>query len=567
MAGQSKLRELRAALGPLGPLLPPVAAMSCVINILALTGSFYMLQVYDRVLSSRSVPTLVALSVLAVALYIFQGALEIVRGQVFVRLASRVDRALAVKAHNAAMRLPLLGGSRAESLQPLRDVDTIRGYLASPGPIALFDIPWMPVYLAFVFMLHPMLGVVTLAGVAVMIVLMVATESFVRAPSRTATGAMGERFGLAQACERNAEAVRAMGFGGNLRRRFMDANDRHLGALEQLSDLTGGLSVSGKVFRLMLQSALLGTGAYLAINGQMSAGAIIAVSIAAARALAPLEIAIGQWKGLVATRQAAQRLDAVFASLPAEAEPLELPRPQKSLSLDAVTVAIPGGQRIVLNNISMEIAAGKALAIIGPSGAGKSSLARAMVGVWPVLRGAVRIDGAAVQRWSNEVLGRYVGYMPQEVELFEGTITENISRFAESPDPNQILVAARAADVHEMILRLPNGYETRIGDRGTTLSAGQRQRIGLARALYGDPFLVVLDEPNSNLDADGDAALLKAIHAIKGRGAIAVIVAHRPLVLQAVDLVAVVGNGQLTAFGARDEVIRRSVKPVAAVAE
>jgi ATP-binding cassette subfamily C protein len=567
MAGQNKVRELRAALGSLGSLVPSVAAMSCVINILALTGSFYMLQVYDRVLSSRSVPTLVALSVLAVALYIFQGALEIVRGQIFVRLASRVDRVLSLKAHDAAMRLPLMGGSRAESLQPLRDADTIRSFLASPGPVALFDIPWMPVYLAFVFMLHPLLGVVTMAGVAVMVVLMFATESFGRAPSRAATGAVSERFGLTQACERNAETLRAMGFGGNMRRRFVEANERHLTATEMLSDLTGGLSVSGKVFRLMLQSALLGTGAFLAINGQMSAGAIIAVSIAASRALAPLEIAIGQWKGFVATRQCAQRLDAVFASLPAEAEPLELPRPAKSLALDGVTVAIPGGQRVVLNNISMDIQAGKALAIIGPSGAGKSSLARAMVGVWPAVRGAVRIDGAAVQRWSNEVLGRYVGYMPQEVELFEGTITENISRFADSPDPNQILAAARAADVHEMILRLPNGYETRIGDRGTTLSAGQRQRIGLARALYGDPFLVVLDEPNSNLDADGDAALLKAIQAIKARGAIAIVVAHRPLVLQAVDLVAVVGNGQLTAFGPRDEVIRRSTKPVAAAAE
>ncbi len=560
MAVKGKIGEVRAAMGSLGPLVPTVALISCVVNVLALTGSFYMLQVYDRVLSSRSIPTLVALSALAIGLYIFQGALEVIRGQVFVRLASRVDRQLSAKAHDAILRLPLYGGSRSEALQPMRDVDTVRSFMAGAGPVALFDVPWMPLYIGFVFLLHPVLGVVTCAGALVMFALTMISERMVKQPAADATTASSERLGLAQSCERNAEVVRAMGFGGPLQRRYLAANERHLAANERLSDVGGGLSVVSKVFRMLLQSALLGIGAYYTIQGDMSAGAIIAVSIAASRALAPIETAIANWKGFVASRQAAERLNKVFSALPAEQVPLDLPKPHKSLNLEGLAVLIPGSQRFVLNSISLEVAAGQALAIIGPSAAGKSSLARAMAGIWPVARGAIRLDGASLDRWSNASLGLHLGYMPQEVDLFEGTITENISRFEDNADSAAILEAARAADVHEMILRLPNGYETRIGDRGTSLSAGQRQRIGLARAMYRNPFLVILDEPNSNLDADGDAALMKAIHSVKQRGGIAIVVSHRPTVLQAVDLVAVVGNGQLTAFGPRDEIIRKATK-------
>lgn len=562
MASKSKSGEVRAAIGSLGAVLPAIAIISAVVNILALTGSFYMLQVYDRVLSSRSVPTLMALSALAIGLYVFQGALEVIRGQIFVRLASRADRELSAKAHDAAMRLPLYGGSRAESLQPLRDVDTVRSFLSGAGPTAIFDIPWLPLYMGFVFLLHPMLGLVTAAGAVVMFALTLVSEKMVRTPSSGATQAASERYSIAQASERNAEVLRAMGFGGNILRRFRDVNERHIGAQEQLADVGGGLSVVSKVFRMLLQSALLGLGAYFTINGEMSAGAIIAVSIASSRALAPIETAISNWKGFVAARQCSERLNKVFANLPKEQDPIDLPKPSKALTVEGAAVQIPGSQRFVLNSISLDVTAGQGLAIIGPSAAGKSSLARAMVGIWPVARGSVRLDGASLDRWSNAKLGRHIGYMPQEVDLFEGTISENISRFEENPDGAAILEAARAADVHEMILRLPNGYETRIGDRGTTLSAGQRQRIGLARALYGKPFLVVLDEPNSNLDADGDTALLRAILGVKERGGIAIVVAHRPTVLQAVDLVAVIGNGQLTAFGPRDEIIKKATRPV-----
>jgi PrtD family type I secretion system ABC transporter len=559
--GAVKTGQVRDALGSLAAVTPVLIVISCIVNILALTGSFYMLQVYDRVLSSRSIPTLVALSSLAIALYIFQGGLEVVRAQIFVRLASRLDRKLAAKAHDAVMRLPLLGGSRAEALQPMRDVDTVRAFLAGAGPIAIFDMPWMPLYLGFVFLLHPLLGMVTAVGAVVMLALTLTSEKMLKKPSSQLTAAATERLSIAQACERNAEVLRAMGFGHNMMRRFVEANDRHLKAQESLSDVGGGLSTTSKVFRMLLQSALLGLGAYLTINGQMSAGSIIAISIASSRALAPIEIAIANWKGFIASRQASARLNSVLSTLAPQQEPLDLPKPCKGLSLEALTVSIPGSQRIVLNAITFDIKAGQALAIIGPSAAGKSTLARAMVGIWPAMRGSVRLDGASLDRWSVEKLGHHIGYMPQEVDLFEGTITENISRFCVSPTSADIIAAARAADVHEMILRLPNGYETRIGDRGTTLSAGQRQRIGLARALYGDPFLVILDEPNSNLDADGDTALLRALQGVKARGGIAVVVAHRPTVLQAVDLVAVVGNGQLTAFGPRDEVIRKATKP------
>lgn len=557
-----KVSEVQSALGSIIPIVPPLFLVSCLVNVLALTGSFYMLQVYDRVLASRSIPTLIALSALAMGLYVFQAALEIVRGQIFVRLASRVDRSLSLKAHAAAMRLPLYGGTRAESVQPLRDVDTVRNFLAGPGPAAIFDVPWIPLYLGFVFLLHPMLGVITAAGAAVMLIMTLITERMIRKPSSANASTTAERYGMIQACERNAEVIRAMGLGPNLTRRFTAVNQRNIGTQERLGDIGSTMSVTSKTFRMLLQSALLGAGAYFTIQGQMSAGAIIAVSIAASRALAPIEVAISNWKALVAARQCSERLDKVFQGLPKDSEPLELPPPKASLVVENISVALPGpGSRQVLHQVSFEVKAGQAVAIIGPSAAGKSSLGRSLVGIWPVAKGAVRLDGAALERWAPDVLGAHIGYMPQEIELLEGTLAENISRFAPSPDPAAILAAARAADVHEMILRLPQGYETRIADRGTTLSAGQRQRIGLARALYGDPFLVVLDEPNSNLDADGDAALIGAIKSVAARGGISIIIAHRPAVLQAVDLVGVIGNGQLTAFGPRDEIIRRATRP------
>jgi ATP-binding cassette subfamily C protein len=556
--------DLARALAGFRASLVAISAISGVVNVLALTGAFYMLQVYDRVLTSHSVPTLVALSVLAIGLYLFQGTLDVIRGQALVRLGSRLDRRLAPLAHDAVVALPLQGAGTTAALQPLRDIDAMRAFLASQGPVAILDLPWMPAYLAFVFLLHPWLGALALAGTLLLVALTWLTERLTRPLNAAATKAAASRMGLADANARNAEVLRAMGFGGRAAHRFARANDEHLALQAKASDIGGGLGGLSRVARMMLQSALLGLGAYLTIRGEVSAGAIIAAAIAASRALAPVELAIAHWKSFVAARQGAARLKQTLAALPAQAAPLALPAPRRGLAVEGVSLAAPGSQRLILTNISFELAAGQALGVIGPSAAGKSTLARALTGVWPLARGAVRLDGAALERWLPEELGRHIGYLPQDVALFDGTIADNIARFEEPPEAAAIIAAAQAADVHEMILRLPDGYETRLGPGGTALSAGQRQRLALARALYRDPFLVVLDEPNSNLDADGEAALTRAIAGIRTRGGVCVVIAHRPSALAAVDLVAVIGNGQLTAFGPRDEVLRKVLRQPAA---
>ncbi|HET7154861.1 MAG TPA: type I secretion system permease/ATPase, partial [Hyphomicrobiaceae bacterium] len=524
MAEEKKYSEVRAAAGVLRPIVGSLILLSGFVNILALTGSFYMLQVYDRVLTSRSMPTLVALSLLAVTLFLFQGALEVVRGQILVRMASRLDRRLTPLAHGAVMRLRSVIGAQGNSTQPVRDVDSIRSFLSGQGPIAILDMPWMPLYVAFVFVLHPILGWITVGGALFLIIITLLTERLIKAPSETALAASKKRWAVVEASDRNAEVLQAMGFGNRFTHRLERANTEHIRANERLSDITGGFSTVSRIFRLMLQSGLLGIGAYLTIKGEMTAGAIIACSIAASRALAPIEIAIGNWRGLTAARKARDRLDAVFHQLPRAKDPLSLPPPVKSLKVENMSVAVPGTQTMTLRNVGFELAAGTVLAVIGPSAAGKSTLARALTGVWPASRGAIRLDDAMLSSWSVEDLGRHVGYMPQDVQLFDGTITENISRFQENPDSQRVIAASTAADVHEMVLRLPNGYETRVGDGGSQLSAGQRQRIALARALYGDPFLLVLDEPNSNLDADGEKALINAILKVKARGGIVIVV-------------------------------------------
>ena len=538
-----------------------MALISGTVNVLALTGSFYMLQVYDRVLSSKSVPTLLALSLIALLLYLFQGALEITRSQLLVRIGNRLDRSLVGAAHEAAVRLPLHGRHGSEAQQPLRDIDTIRSFLGGQGPVAILDMPWMPLYVAFIFILHPVLGLVTLAGAVVLVGLTLWTERLTQEPAREVVKYAAERSALADAATRNAEVLHAMGFRHRAQQHYARASGDFLRAQERLSDLTGGFSATSRILRMILQSAIIGLGAYFTIRGNMSAGAIIACSIAASRAYAPIEIAIAHWKSFVSARQSVERLRTVLSSMKSAELPLVLPRPSKSLSVENVHVAVPGSQRLVVAGVSFELNAGQALAVIGQSAAGKSTLARAMVGVWTASRGTVRLDGATLDMWSNADLGSYIGYLPQDVELFDGTIKDNISRFEEDPPSKAVIAAAQAAGVHEMILRLPDGYETRLGERGTALSAGQRQRIALARALYGEPFLVVLDEPNSNLDAEGEEALTAAIRSVRERGGIVIVIAHRPGVLAAVDTVAVMGNGQLVAFGPRDEVLRKTVKP------
>ena len=536
--------------------------LSGVINVLALTGAFYMLQIYDRALPSGSVPTLIALSALAIGFYVFQGVFDILRSQILVRLGARLDNKLAPLAHEVVIEMTRYGYSTSEALERGRDVDTVRGFLASQAPMALFDLPWMPLFLAFVYLLHPWLGLLTLAGALVLCGLTIATEIMTRRTSREMHQAAVTRNTIADSHARNADILKAMGFGGRAVARFEKANARHLEIQTRTSDVSGSFSGLAKVLRMMLQSAILGLGAFLTIKGELSAGAIIACSVASARALAPVDLAIGNWKVIAAARRSFRRLEQTLASIDDESKVLDLPKPSRSLKVENITVVAPGTGAVLLSEFSFELKAGQALGLIGPSGGGKTSLAKGIVGVWPLLRGSVRLDDADLDQFRADTLGSSIGYLPQDVSLLDGTIAENVSRFDREPDARKIVAAAQAAGVHELIVRLPEGYQTELGPSGMALSAGQRQRIGLARALYGDPFLVVLDEPNSNLDNEGEAALSEALVKIKERGGIVIVIAHRPRALFAVDTVGVVQAGKLVALGPKEEILKDSVRPV-----
>jgi PrtD family type I secretion system ABC transporter len=529
--------------------------ISGIINVLALTGSFYMLQIYDRALTSGSIPTLLALSILVIGLYLFQGVFDIVRSQLLVRIGARFDRMLAPIAHRVSVDMPRFGFSTGEALERGRDVDTIRTFMGSQGPVALFDLPWVPLYILFVYFLHPVLGALTLGGAFVLTLLTIWTELKSRKLAAAAQQAFLTRNAVADSNARNADILKAMGFAGRAVSRFNEVNQDHLTLQTRASDVIGTFGAFSRILRMVLQSALLGTGAYLTIQGQMSAGAIIAVSVASSRALAPIDMAIGNWKGVVAARQAFKRLRDTMVALSTMTKPLDLPAPTKTLKIDKISVAAPASGRVLLTEVAFELNAGQGLGVIGPSGGGKTTLVRALTGIWPSLRGAIRLDEADLTQWDEEKLGQYVGYLPQDVALLDGTIVENITRLSPQRDARAIVAATRAAGVHEMIVRLPDGYDTQLGPMGTALSAGQRQRIGLARALYGDPFVVIMDEPNAFLDAEGEQALNLAIRQIRARGGIAVVVAHRPSILAEVDMVAVIQNGRLTAFGPKEEIV------------
>ncbi len=529
--------------------------VSGVINLLALTGSIYMLQVYDRVLGSGSLPTLITLSVMAIGLYFFQGVFDVLRSQILVRVGGRLDRQIAPLAHRTVVDMPRFGYSTAEALERGRDVDTLRSFLGSQGPVALFDIPWMPVFLIFVYALHPLLGALTLGGMVLLSLLAIATELMTRRLSGATHQAAVARNSIADSNARNADVIKAMGFADRAVERFTKANRDHLELHTRANDISGTFGALSRVVRMILQSALLGLGAYLTINGDLSAGGIIASSVASSRALAPIDMAIGNWKQVVAARTAFSRLRETVVAMATTEEPMALPTPHRSLRLDGITVAAPGSGRVLLADVTMELAAGQALGVIGPSGGGKTTLVKALTGIVPVLRGAVRLDGAELSQWREADLGRYVGYLPQDVSLMDASIAENISRFAKDADPQAVVEAAVEAGIHDMIVKMPSGYQTRVGAGGLALSGGQRQRIGIARALYGRPFLVVLDEPNASLDAEGEAALTTTLLAVRERGGIVVIIAHRPNALTAVDMIAVIQNGRMTAFGGKDEII------------
>jgi len=550
--------SLRRALRECRVALIGVGVLSGLLNCLFLTGPLFMLEVYDRVLPSRSLPTLFALLAIVAFLYATLGLLDLIRGRILARVGAYVD--------SAANRSTFAGLVRASSstngdpLQPMHDLDQIRAFLSGAGPGALYDLPWMPLYLIVCFAFHFWIGVAALAGALVLVLLTLLTDLLSRRPARAAMDAGGQRNALALASRHNREVAQAMGMEARLGEVWTARNRDFVIAQLRCSDVAGAFGAVSRVSRYFLQSAVLGLGAYLFIGNEVTGGVIVASSILVSRALAPVELSIANWRGFIAARQAWKRLDSLLNAARMQVEPMQLPRPVAHLSVDALSVQPPGARAPVIQNVNFTLEAGNALAIVGASAAGKSSLARALVGVWLPQQGTIRLDGATLDRWSPEALGRDIGYLPQDVELFAGTVAANISRFDAEPDAGAIIAAAQSANVHDMILKLPAGYDTEIGEGGAALSAGQRQRIALARALYRDPFLVVLDEPNSNLDSEGDTALTNAIMKVRARGGIAIVIAHRASALAGCDLVLMAANGTTHVLGRKEEVLRK-VRP------
>jgi PrtD family type I secretion system ABC transporter len=540
-----------------------VGIISCMINVLYLTGSLFMLEVYDRVLPSRSVPTLIGLAILAGGMYFFQGVLDLLRGRILGRVGTALDEAVNQRVFDTIVRLPLTVGGRHDGLQPLRDLDAVRSFLAGMGLGAFFDLPWLPFYLAICFAFHVLIGVTALVGAIILIGLTIVTEYMSRGPARRATGLAGRRNDIAAVSRRNAEVLVAMGMSGRMSRRWIEANEHYLAGNQRASDVVGGLGAIAKVLRMTLQSAVLGVGAYLVIHQEATAGIIIASSILSARALAPVDLAIAHWKNFVAARQSWHRLNRLLEQMPERPKQMLLQAPSSRLSVEGVSIAPPGDPKVVVQDVTFALETGTGLGIIGPSGSGKSSLVRVLVGVWQPFRGKVRFDGAAIDQWSSDVLGRHIGYLPQDVELFAGTVAQNISRFDPEATSEKIIAAAKEAGVHQLIVKMSAGYDTEVGEQGTALSAGQAQRVALARALYDDPFLIVLDEPNSNLDTEGDEALTRAIRAARERGAIVVVVAHRPIGIEAVDQLLVLRDGRIQAFGPKDVVLGQVLRVAA----
>lgn len=559
-------RSILSLMASMRGALVGIAAFSGVINLLGLTGSFFMLQVYDRVLPSQSVPTLVALTIVVAGLFLFQAVLDVIRSRLMVRVASQVDEALGERIYRAVLDLPLHCTPAGDGLQPIRDLDTVRNFLSGPGPVAILDLPWIPVYLVFVYLLHPMLGMLATFGAMLLLFLTLLTDYMSRGSAVLSATEAQRRHALSAEGRKNAVVLRTMGFADQMVERWLAASGGHLHAQQRASDVAGGFGSLAKVFRAFLQSAILALGAYLVIEGEVSGGAIIASSITSSRALSPIDLAISQWKAFLAMRVSARRIEALLRSPICVAKPalLPLPAPRFGLTVDGLTATAPGLTVPLIQNVSFKMQAGQGVGIIGPSAAGKSTLLRALVGAWPILRGTVRLDGATLDQWAPSELGRHIGHLPQDVELFDGTIAENIARFDPDADPAVVLDAARAANVHDMILRLPSGYETRIGPEGDALSSGQRQRIGLARAFFGNPFLIVLDEPSANLDTEGEEALTQAISGVRNRGGIILVVTHRPSAIAALDLVAMMTDGKIQYFGPKDDVLRRALRPAPA---
>jgi len=551
--------EIREAIAAYRRVFLVVGAFSGAINVLYLVPSLYMMQVYDRVLGSRNETTLLMVSVIALGLYVIMNVLEFSRSQLLVRLGNRLDRQLAQRVFTAAFERNLRVRAGTPAGQAMLDLTQVRQFVTGNGLFAFFDAPWVPVYLVVIWMFHPWLGILVLAGAIVLAILALLTELVTRGPLAEANQAAAAGSGFATANLRNAEVIEAMGMMPAIRARWEKLQERLLARQSIASDRAGAISAVTKFVRVTIQSASLGVGALLVLENQASPGVIIAAAVLTSRALAPVELLIGTWKQLISARGAYQRLSQLLTDFPARDRGMSLPPPKGEFRVEGVIAAPPGAPAPVLKGVNFAIPAGETLVIVGPSASGKSTLARLLVGVWPAQAGKVRLDGADVFLWDKEQLGPSVGYLPQDVELFDGTIAENIARFGEI-DSQKVIEAATRAGMHEMILRFPNGYDTPIGEGGSALSGGQRQRIALARALYGNPSVLVLDEPNSNLDEAGEAALVRAVQQAKADGRTVVLITHRTSIVGIADRILVLVDGQVQMLGPRNEVLEQLAK-------
>ncbi|WP_122664496.1 type I secretion system permease/ATPase [Pseudomonas viridiflava] len=546
--------ELEQALALCKGSFLSVGFFSFFVNLLMLVPSFYMLQVYDRAVGSGSVSTLVMLTLIMLLLMATVGGLEWVRSRVMVRISTRLEALLGQRLFDASFKQALNSGGMNASAQPLSDLSGLRQFLTGNGLFAFFDTPWIPIYLAVMFIFHPWYGWMGVISALLLGALAYLNEKLTQAPLHAANREQMAATSFTNKSLRNAEVVESMGMLGQLRNRWKARTHKVLVLQSLASDRAGAIAAVSKTFRQVVQSLVLGLGAYLTIKHEISSGLMIAGSILLGRALAPIDQLIGVWKGFIGARAQYARLQDLLRKIAAEPERMSLPAPEGTISVSNLSAGSPDSRKPIIRGLNFHVAAGETVGVIGPSGAGKSTLARALLGVWPSLQGTVRLDGADITQWRREELGQHIGYLPQDIELFEGTISENIARFGDV-DASAVVAAARMAGVHELILQLPEGYDTVIGANGGGLSGGQRQRVGLARALYGAPRLVVLDEPNSNLDDAGERMLAEALQKLKQSGATVFVITHRSGVLANVDKLLVLNQGELSLYGPRDKVL------------
>ncbi|GLR45429.1 type I secretion system permease/ATPase [Mesorhizobium amorphae] len=529
------------------------AGFSLAINLLYLASPLYMLQIYDRVVTSGSATTLVMLTIALLAAFLALAGLDLMRATILTRASVRLDRLLSAKIVAASVETAQSGSSQS---QPVRDFDTFRQVITGMGINALFDLPWSPIYIAIIFLLHPWLGFFALGSSLLLIAMAVINEYLVRAPLKQANDLATANYNFTEMSLRNSEVIRAMGMIDGLIRRWGRDRSLALRRQTQASDRAALMSGVIRFLRLTMQSLILGLGAYLVIERQTTAGSMFAASILLGKGLQPVEQIVGLWRNLVLARAALTRVHKLIDGGAQSERSFNLPKPTGKISVEQVSFAIPSQQKVLLRDVSFRLEAGEALGIVGPSGAGKSTLARHLAGVMQPSRGTVRLDGADLSHWGRDALGDHIGYLPQDIELFSDTVAANIGRFKTNVD-QEVIEAARLAGVHDMIIRLPQGYETQIGEGGAVLSGGYRQRIALARAVFGTPNLIVLDEPSSNLDADGDRALSECAIELKRRGSTVIIVSHRPSTLANVDKILLLRDGAVEAFGMRNEIVAR----------